>query len=99
MEEFRKAIAPSKHKIQLSKSMSTEISRPVQDSKRIADKYALGKPHKVSIQGPPGTGKTTILREIGLRNLAAGAKVLHVCFNKVLAADQKREYQILRQNI
>jgi hypothetical protein len=39
------------------------------------------------------------LREIGLKNLAAGARVLHVCFNKVLAADQKREYQILRKNV
>ena len=99
MEEFRKAIAPAKHKIEISKSMSSELSRSVKDSKKIADKYELGKPHKVSIQGPPGTGKTTILREIGLRNLAAGARVLHVCFNKVLAADQKREYQILRKSI
>jgi hypothetical protein len=32
-----------------------------------------------------------------LKNLLAGAKVLSVCFNKVLAADQKREYQILRE--
>lgn len=99
MAEFRKAIAPSEHKIDLSTSMAGEITRPVKDSQRIADKYDLGKPHKVSIQGPPGTGKTTILREIGLKNLAAGANVLHVCFNKVLAADQKREYQIMRKNV
>ncbi len=99
MDAFRKAIEPSKHKIDLSQSMSDEIARPVKDSSRIADKYAIGKQCFVSIQGPPGTGKTTILREIGLRNLAAGARVLHVCFNKVLAADQKREYQILRKNI
>jgi thymidine kinase len=99
MDEFRKLINPGNHKIEISKSMSAEISRPVKDSQRIADKYDLGKPHRVSIQGPPGTGKTTILREIGLKNLAAGARVLHVCFNKVLAADQKREYQILRKNV
>jgi len=99
MDEFRKSINPGKHRIEISKSMSAEIARPVKDSQRIADKYVLGKPHKVTIQGPPGTGKTTILREIGLKNLAAGARVLHVCFNKVLAADQKREYQILRKNI
>jgi hypothetical protein len=36
---------------------------------------------------------------LGLKNLAAGARVLHVCFNKVLAADQKREYQILRKSV
>jgi len=99
MEEFRKAINPGKHRIEISSSMSNELARPVKDSQRIADRYELGKPHKVSVQGPPGTGKTTILREIGLRNLVAGARVLHVCFNKVLAADQKREYQILRKNV
>ena len=99
MEVFRTAIAPDKHKVELSPSMSEELARPVKDSKSTADKYELGKPHKVSLQGAPGTGKTTILREIGLKNLAAGARVLHVCFNKVLAADQKREYQILRKNI
>ena len=99
MDAFRAAIAPAQHKVELSLSMSGELSRPVKDSKKIADKYELGKAHKVSLQGAPGTGKTTILREIGLKNLAAGARVLHVCFNKVLAADQKREYQILRKNV
>jgi nucleoside-triphosphatase THEP1 len=97
MESFRKAIDQSKHRIQMPKSMVEELSRPTKDSKRIADKYAIGKPHRVSLQGAPGTGKTTVLREIGLKNLEAGARVLHVCFNKVLAADQKREYQIMRQ--
>lgn len=96
MEEFRKAIAPAKHKLDLSPSMTQELSRPVRESKRISEKYEVGKTHKVSLQGAPGTGKTTILREIGLKNLQAGAGVLHVCFNKVLAADQKREYQLLR---
>ena len=99
MDIFRTAVAPDKYKVELSPSMSDELARPVKDSKSTADKYELGKPHKVSLQGAPGTGKTTILREIGLKNLAAGARVLHVCFNKVLAADQKREYQILRKNI
>ncbi len=99
MDAFRVAIAPAKHKVQISKSMVDELSRAVKDSKKIADKYELGKPHRVSLQGAPGTGKTTILREIGLKNLAAGARVLHVCFNKVLAADQKREYQIMRQKV
>ena len=99
MDIFRTAVAPDKYKVELSPSMSDELARPVKDSKSTADKYELGKPHKVSLQGAPGTGKTTLLREIGLKNLAAGARVLHVCFNKVLAADQKREYQILRKNI
>ena len=98
MEEFRRAIAPAKHKVELSPSMSEELARPVRESKKISEKYEVGKTHKVSLQGAPGTGKTTILREIGLSNLKAGAGVLHVCFNKVLAADQKREYQLLRQS-
>lgn len=99
MTSFRKAIEPSKYRIEPSASMKIEISKPVKDSQRIAEKYELGKSHKVSLQGPPGTGKTTILREIGLRNLAAGARVLHVTFNKTLAAEQKREYQILRKSV
>jgi hypothetical protein len=98
MSEFRSAIAPAKHKVALSQSMTDELSRPVRESKKISEKYEVGKTHKVSLQGAPGTGKTTILREIGLSNLKAGAGVLHVCFNKVLAADQKREYQVLRQS-
>jgi hypothetical protein len=99
VDEFRKALSPGKHKVEISRSMSVEIARPVKESLRVADKYPPGRTYRVSLQGAPGTGKTTILREIGLANLAAGAKVLHVCFNKVLAADQKREYQILRKNI
>ena len=99
IDAFKGAISPTKHKIEISKSMSGELTRPVKESKKIADKYELGKPHRVSLQGAPGTGKTTILREIGLKNLAAGGRVLHVCFNKVLAADQKREYQIMRQKV
>lgn len=97
MEEFRKALQPSMHKINISKSMTNEITRPSRESKKITDRFEVAKTYKVSIQGAPGTGKTTFLREIALKNLSAGAKVLSVCFNKVLAADQKREYQILRE--
>jgi hypothetical protein len=98
-QEFRRALLPGKHKIQLSTSMAEEIKRPAKESKKIAEKYPPGKQYLVSLQGAPGTGKTTILREVGLTNLAAGARVLYVCFNKVLAADQKREFQILRKQV
>ena len=97
MEEFRKALQPSMHKINITKSMTNEITRPSRESKKITDRFEVAKTYKVSIQGAPGTGKTTFLREIALKNLSAGGKVLSVCFNKVLAADQKREYQILRE--
>jgi len=99
MDEFRRVMAPQANIIEISASMSSELSRPVNDSKKLAGKYAPPGVFKASFQGPPGTGKTTILREIGLMYLAAGASVLHVCFNKVLAADQKREYQLLKKNI
>jgi AAA domain/Nuclease-related domain len=95
---FRKALSPDGHKISITKPMAEEIKRPIGESRSIAEKYAPGFSHLVSIQGAPGTGKTTILREIGLANLAAGARVLYVCFNKVLAADQKREFQIMRKH-
>jgi len=99
MVEFRKAIAPQSNEIEIYASMSNEIVKPVKESKSLAQKYAPPGIFKVSFQGPPGTGKTTILREIGLIYMAAGANVLHVCFNKVLAADQRREYQILKKNV
>lgn len=99
MAEFRRAIAPQTHQIEITESMSNEINRPVKESKKLAQKYAPPGVYKASFQGPPGTGKTTILREIGLMYVAAGASVLHVCFNKVLAADQKREYQLLKKDL
>jgi hypothetical protein len=97
MQDFRKALLPSAHKIEIPKSMTNEITKPSRETKKITDMFEVAKTYKVSIQGAPGTGKTTFLREIALKNLSAGAKVLSVCFNKVLAADQKREYQFLRE--
>jgi hypothetical protein len=98
MMEFRRVLAPQSNVIEISASMATELSRPVSQSKRTAEKYTPPGTYKASLQGPPGTGKTTILREIGLMYASAGAAVLHVCFNKVLAAEQKREYQLLKKN-
>ena len=99
IDAFRQALKPEKHKIVVSTAMADELKRPAKESKGVAEKYEPGKKHMVSIQGAPGTGKTTVLREIGLSNLAAGGQVLYVCFNKVLAADQKREFQLLRKNV
>ena len=98
MIEFRRLLAPHSNVIEISASMASELSRPVSQSKKIAEKYTPPGTYKATLQGPPGTGKTTILREIGLIYASAGASVLHVCFNKVLAADQKREYQLLKKN-
>jgi AAA domain len=98
-DAFRSLLKPDSHKLLISKPMMEEIRKPIAESKTISEKYTPGKSHRVSIQGAPGTGKTTILREVGLANLAAGGSVLYVCFNKVLAADQKREFQILRKKV
>lgn len=78
--------------------INTESLKPVKESKNLAEEFAPGVTHKGILEGPPGTGKTTVLREIALSHAAAGAAVLHVCFNKVLAADQRREYEALKRS-
>lgn len=78
--------------------INAEALKPVKQSKNLAEEFKPGKQHFAIIEGPPGTGKTTVLREIALMHAEAGAAVLHVCFNKVLAADQRREYEVLKKS-
>ena len=78
--------------------VNPEALKPVKQSKNLADEFKPGSQHKAILEGPPGTGKTTVLREIALMHAEAGAAVLHVCFNKVLAADQRREYEVLKKS-
>lgn len=95
IELFREAISPTQEYEIKNDSLSQEIKRSVFDSKELAQKYPPPKNYDVLFEGPPGTGKSTILREIGLQHANAGGSVIHVCFSKVLAADQRREYLIL----
>jgi len=95
IELFREAISPTQEYEIKNDSLSQEIKRSVLDSKELAQKYPPPNKYEVSFEGPPGTGKSTILREIGLQHANAGGSVVHVCFSKVLAAEQRREYQIL----
>ena len=94
---FRRICTPSNANTTVEEIQQV-IEMPVKKSGELAAQFPPPKTYKVSIEGPPGTGKTTVLREIGLMNARAGANVLHICFNKVLAAEQRREYQLLMDN-
>lgn len=98
MDNLRDSIRTSDYKAEFSQVEKQEFSRPVSQSKDYAAKYPAGPKYNVSFEGAPGTGKTTVLREIALAHSAAGGAVLHICFNKTLAADQVREYQYLTKN-
>jgi nucleoside-triphosphatase THEP1 len=82
---------------QINQSLEQEVKRPVIYSKELAIQFPPPKQYNVLLEGPPGTGKSTVLREIGLLHASAGGTVLHVCYNKVLAADQRREYKLLQR--
>jgi hypothetical protein len=97
IKALRTALTPTKIKSSSNDSLSNEIRKEVVHSKHLAVTYKPPKRYNVSFEGPPGTGKSTILREIGLFHAASGGQVLHVCYNKSLAADQRREYEILRK--
>lgn len=98
MDNLRESIRTSEYKTQLTPVEKKEINRSVSHSKDFASKYPAGPKYNVSFEGAPGTGKTTILREIALAHAMAGGNVLHICFNKTLAADQVREYQYLNKS-
>jgi len=98
MDNLRESIRTSHYKAEFSQVEKEELSRTVSQSKDYAKKYPAGPSYNVSFEGAPGTGKTTILREIALAHAAAGGAVLHICFNKTLAADQVREYQFLNKS-
>ena len=98
MENLRESIRTSHYKAEFSQVEKEEFSRSVSQSKDYAGKYPAGPRYNVSFEGAPGTGKTTVLREIALAHASAGGAVLHICFNKTLAADQVREYQFLNKS-
>jgi hypothetical protein len=80
----------------LSPSKVAALTSPKPESKNVVDRYPFGEKYDVYFTGHPGTGKTSLLQEIGIRHAQAGASVLYVCFNKVLATEVKRNFQVLR---
>jgi hypothetical protein len=98
MKYIRSYIGTKNIDPKISSSLKNEIQRDVIYSKELASAFPPPSEYSVIIEGPPGTGKTTVLREIGLLHAASGGHVLHVCFNTVLAADQRREYSLLKRN-
>lgn len=92
----REALAPTGESKNKNDTLTDEIRRAVVHSKQLALTYPPPKKYDVSFEGPPGTGKSTVLREIGLLHAVSGGTVLHVCYNKALAADQRREYDVLK---
>lgn len=96
MSAVREALAPIGNSKNQNDTLTDEIKRAVLHSKQLALKYPPPTKYNVSFEGAPGTGKSTVLREIGLLHAAAGGAVLHVCYNKSLAADQRREYEVLK---
>lgn len=96
MVAVREALAPTGGSKNRNDTLTEEIRRAVVHSKQLALTYPPPRKYNVSFEGPPGTGKSTILREVGLLHAAAGGAVLHVCYNKALAADQRKEYAVLK---
>ena len=80
----------------LSASKVAALTAPKPESKNIVDRYPFGEKYDVYFTGHPGTGKTSLLQEIGIRHAQEGASVLYVCFNKVLATEVRRNFQVLR---
>lgn len=82
---------------ELNNAKKAEIAKSVSFSSNHASKFPYDKTTKVHIfQGAPGTGKTTILREIAVNHSKEGAAVLYLCFQKVLAAEMRREMAFLK---
>ena len=98
MDNLRESIRTSHYKAEFTQVEKAELNRSVSQSKDYAGRYRAGPRYNVSFEGAPGTGKTTVLREIALAHASAGGSVLHICFNKTLAADQVREYKFLNKS-
>jgi hypothetical protein len=96
VNEFRDFLKVQTKAGNLSAAKVAALTAPKPESKNIVDRYSFGEKYDVYFTGHPGTGKTSLLQEIGIRHAQEGASVLYVCFNKVLATEVRRNFQVLR---
>ena len=96
VKEFRDFLKVQTKSGNLSATKVAALTTPKPESKNIVDRYPFGEKFDVYFTGHPGTGKTSLLQEIGIRHAQEGASVLYVCFNKVLATEVRRNFQVLR---
>jgi hypothetical protein len=90
-ESFKRTVSPLQEKPQ---PIPSDLDRLRELEKSVyretKNRFPAFGAAKAVYVGHPGTGKTFRLLQIGYEHANAGAKVLFICFNKVLAADIRR---------
>lgn len=90
-KKLKRHVSPAQEKPLPIPSDMTRL-RELEDStyREIKNRFPAFGAGQLVYTGHPGTGKTFRLLQIGYEHASAGAKVLFLCFNKVLAADIRR---------
>jgi hypothetical protein len=90
-DKLKKSISPDQEKPQPIPSDMSRL-RELEDSvyQETRNRFPAFGTGQLLYTGHPGTGKTFRLLQIGYEHASAGAKVIFLCFNKVLAADIRR---------
>jgi len=91
LEDLKKLISPHQEKPQPIPSDMGRL-RELEESvyRETKNRFPAFGSGQLVYTGHPGTGKTFRLLQIGYEHASAGARVLFLCFNKVLAADIRR---------
>ena len=90
-EKLKRIISPEREEPQLIPSDLSRL-RELEASvyRETQNRFPAFGSGQLVYTGHPGTGKTFRLLQIGYEHASAGANVLLLCFNKVLAADIRR---------
>jgi len=90
-EKLKKIISPKREEPQpIPSDMSRLRELEASVYRETQNRFPAFGSGQLVYTGHPGTGKTIRLLQIGYEHATAGAKVLFLCFNKVLAADIRR---------